>query len=367
MTDPDDKRRAEHADRRPPAIVGIWLLVCGAFVLAMVILGGATRLTDSGLSIVEWQPVSGVLPPLSAAAWEREFAAYRQFPEFQAINPDMTLEEFKSIYWFEYAHRLLGRVVGFVFLLPLLIFALRRMLTARITLQLVGIFVLGALQGVLGWYMVQSGLVDRPDVSQYRLAAHLGLAVLIYVFLLRTALGILMPERIVVVGDRGRNLASTTNLAVVAIFTTMMFGALVAGLDAGLVYNTFPLMDGRWVPEDLLETQPWFINFGENPATVQFVHRCLALVTTIMIVVVWLRAIRSRAIDIDPEEGGSLDHRLAHVLLMALVVQLGLGIATLIYLVPLHLALAHQAGAMVVLTLCVWLAHVQVQRKEVVL
>ena len=355
------------AEARPPIAVGIWLLLCCALVFATVVVGGLTRLTDSGLSIVEWELLSGVLPPLSAAQWEDAFAAYQQYPEFQQINPDMTLEEFKSIYWLEYAHRLLGRIVGFVFLLLLLFFAVTKKLSSRLVRRLIGIFILGALQGVLGWYMVQSGLIDRPDVSHYRLAAHLGLAVLIYGLLLHAALGVLIPERIVVVGRRRGNASGGTYLAAAFLFVTMLSGALVAGLDAGLIHNSFPLMDGRWIPAGLMEDDPWFINFGENLTTVQFTHRCLALTTAALVLIAWFRAMRNRAIDIDPDRGGSRDHWIGHALLFALIGQIFLGVATLLYLVPLPLAIAHQTGAMVVLTMCLWLAHQQGQRKEVVL
>ena len=353
---------------RPPAVVGLWLVLCCALVLAMVILGGLTRLTDSGLSIVEWDLLSGVLPPLSTPQWEQAFAAYRQFPEFRQLNPDMTLDEFKSIYWLEYAHRLMGRAVGVVFLVPLLLFAATRRLTLRLGLRLFGIFVLGGLQGALGWYMVESGLSDRPDVSHYRLAMHLGLAVLIYGFLLRAALGVLVPERIVVVGRKAGNTAGGTYLAAAFVFLTMLSGALVAGLDAGLIYNSFPLMDGRWIPEGLMDDDPWFVNFGENIATVQFTHRCLALATALLVFIAWFRTIRGRAIDIDPDQSGSpVDHWLGHAMLLAVVAQICLGVATLLYLVPLPLAVAHQGGAMVLLTMCLWLAYQQGQRKEVVL
>ena len=366
MTDAGSARppHAAPGPKRPPILVGLWLLLCCALVFAMVVLGGLTRLTDSGLSIVEWDLLSGVLPLLSTAGWQEAFAAYRQFPEFQQINPDMTLSEFKSIYWLEYSHRLLGRAVGVVFLVPFLYFSATRNLTSRLALRLIGIFMLGGLQGALGWYMVQSGLVDRPEVSHYRLAAHLGLAVLIYGFLLRAALGILVPERIIVVGRKGGNAAGATYLAAAFAFLTMMSGALVAGLDAGLIYNSFPLMDGRWIPEGLLDQAPWFVNFGENVTTVQFMHRCLALASVLLVLIAWFRAIRGRAIDIDPDQTGS---PLGHAMLLAVVAQVCLGVATLLYLVPLPLAVAHQAGAMVLLTMCLWLAHQQGQRKEFVL
>ncbi len=340
--------------------VGIWLLICAALVFAMLVLGGFTRLTDSGLSMVGWEPVSGALPPLTEAQWEQEFAAYRQFPEFQKINPDMTLAGFKSIYWLEYLHRLLGRIVGIVFFVPFVVFLIRRRLNRRLAAGLFGIFVLGALQGLLGWYMVQSGLVDRPDVSHYRLAAHLGLAVLIYSLLLSVALRVLIPERIVVVGNRRGTGAGATYLAAFFVFVTMISGALMAGLDAGLVFNTFPLMNGHWIPEEVLAEEPWYVNFGENIITVHFVHRVLALATAVVVLVAWLRSLRLRAIDIDS------DGWLGHAMLAALIAQLALGAATVIYYVPLQLAIMHQAGAMVLLTICLWLAHRQSRRREVV-
>ena len=347
--------------------VAIWLFICAGLVFAMVVLGGLTRLTDSGLSIVVWDVISGVMPPLNEAEWEETFAAYRQYPEYQKLNPDMTLAGFKSIFWLEYLHRLLGRLIGVVFFIPFVIFLARRLLSPRFSLALLGIFLLGAAQGVLGWYMVQSGLGDKPDVSQYRLAAHLALAVLIYGLLLSTAFRLVIPERIVVVDERRGNRAGGTYLAAAFVFLTMISGALMAGLNAGLIFNTFPLMDGRWIPEDLLNDEPWYINFGENVINVHFVHRCFALATTVVVFIAWLRNLRLRAIVSGPEEAGGRGDWIGHLMLLALVSQVALGVATVIYYVPLQLAILHQAGAMALLTACLWLATQQSQRREVVL
>lgn len=340
--------------------VGIWLLACAALVFATTVLGGLTRLTGSGLSIVVWEPLGGVLPPLTGAQWEEAFAAYRLFPEFRQVNPDMDLAGFKSIYWLEYLHRLLGRLVGLAFLVPFAVFLVRRRLSRRLAAALGGIFLLGTLQGLLGWYMVQSGLVDRPDVSHYRLAAHLGLAVLIYALLLAAALRVLGPERAAAAPAPRPGAWRAAWLAVALVFATMVSGALMAGLDAGPVFATFPLMNGRWIPEDVLAEQPWYVNFGENPITVHFLHRVLALAAAVAVAAAWWRWLRSAAADRARRAGP--DRWLGHALLLALVAQVALGAATAMAGVPLVPALLHQAGAMVLLTICLWLAHRQRRR-----
>ncbi|MCE2483177.1 MAG: COX15/CtaA family protein [Alphaproteobacteria bacterium] len=321
----------------------------------MTVLGGLTRLTGSGLSIVVWEPLGGVLPPLTGAQWEEAFAAYRLFPEFRQVNPDMDLAGFKSIYWLEYLHRLLGRLIGLAFLVPFAVFLVRRRMSRRLAAALGGIFLLGALQGLVGWYMVQSGLVDRPDVSHYRLAAHLGLAVLIYALLLAAALHVLGRGRAAADPAPRPGARRAAWLAVALVFATMVSGAFMAGLDAGPVFATFPLMNGRWIPEDVLAVQPWYVNFGENPITVHFVHRVLALAATLAAVAAWWRDRRRPA-------AGAGDRWLGHALLFALAAQVALGAATAIAGVPLVLALLHQAGAMVLLTICVGLAHRQHRR-----
>ncbi len=323
--------------------MAVWLLVCCAAIAVMVVLGGVTRLAHAGLSIVEWRPVTGVLPPLSEAQWEEAFTAYRQFPEYRKLNRGMELSEFKSIYWLEYLHRLWGRIIGVLFLLPFLWFLLKRRVSGSLAAKLAGMFLLGGAQGALGWYMVESGLAERPDVSAYRLTAHLGLALVIYAYVFWIALRLLGVggERPAPAALRGFSLALVALIAV-----TILSGGFVAGLDAGFAYNTFPLMEGRIVPEGLWLLDPLYRNFFENPATAQFNHRLLAGLTLVAVVLFWLRGRRA---PLPPRA------RLAYRCLGGMVlVQLGLGIATLVLVVPLPLAAAHQAGAVLLWTAVLW-------------
>ncbi|NIP47885.1 MAG: heme A synthase [Gammaproteobacteria bacterium] len=337
--------RAATRNGRP---IAWWLLVCCALVFAMVVLGGVTRLTGSGLSMVNWKPVSGVLPPIGQAAWEREFEHYRETPEYRYVNKGMSLAEFKGIFWFEYAHRVLGRLIGIVFLLPFLYFLLRRRIEASLAPKLAAMFVLGGLQGLLGWYMVKSGLVDDPHVSQYRLAAHLGLAVLIYVFMLWTAFDLLRGADTGAHRARSR-VAAGALILTIAVFVTMMSGAFVAGLKAGFTYNTFPLMAGRWVPDGMWSMTPVYLNLFENPTTVQFTHRVIAIATFVGILALWLAANRTAM---------TRPQRLwLHAAGGAAMIQVALGISTLLLRVPVPLAALHQAGAMVLLTVLLVLAH----------
>jgi heme a synthase len=309
--------------------VGIWLLAVAALVAAMVLLGGATRLTDSGLSIVEWRPVSGALPPLSAADWQAEFDRYRAYPEYQKINRGMSLDEFKRIYWFEWSHRQLGRAIGAAFLLPFLWFLARGRIDRPLGLRLAGLFALGGLQGAVGWWMVASGLVDRPDVSHLRLAAHLGLAFLIFAGLLWQAWRLLAPDARAA-GPRLLALALP-----LAVLLQTLLGALVAGLDAGLAYNTFPTMNGAWIPDDLARPGPWW----DNPTAVQFAHRLGAFALAGLCLFAWLRA---------PAAFG--------LVLAVAAAQFALGVATLLLQAPLPLALAHQAGALALFAASLWAA-----------
>jgi heme a synthase len=321
-----------------------WLLACCALVFAMAVIGGVTRLTHSGLSIVEWQPIVGTIPPLNDGDWQETFQKYQQTPEFKQVNPDMKLAGFKRIFWWEYFHRLLGRLIGAVFLLPYLWFAFRREIPRELTWKLSGIFALGALQGALGWYMVRSGLVDDPRVSQYRLTAHLGLALLIYAAMLWIALDLLFRRMVSPPGLR-RFAAALAAL----VFVMALSGGLVAGIRAGLAYNTFPLMDGHLVPPEILSIEPWYLNFFSNMATVQFDHRLLAWLLAFLVPWFWLRARREAA----PPRA-----RLgAHLLLAALALQIALGIATVLNAAPLPLAAAHQAGALLVFTAALYAAH----------
>jgi cytochrome c oxidase assembly protein subunit 15 len=326
--------------------LAIWLLVCCALVFAMVVVGGITRLTHSGLSIVEWQPIVGTIPPLDEKAWHEAFLKYRQTPEFLQVNPEMNLAGFKRIFWWEYFHRLLGRATGAVFLLPLLWFALRKRIPRPLAWKLAGIFALGGLQGAMGWYMVQSGLVDDPRVSQYRLTAHLGFALLIYASMLWIALDLFLPRGTESVPRALRRFAFA--LAAL-VFVMALSGAFVAGIRAGLAYNSFPLMNGHIVPPGMFVLDPWYLNFFNNIATVQFDHRAIAWLLAFLVLWFWLRVRRS---------GAPPRARLAADLLLAtLALQVALGIATLLLVVPIPLAAAHQAGALLVFTAALFAAH----------
>jgi cytochrome c oxidase assembly protein subunit 15 len=310
------------------------------------VVGGVTRLTRSGLSIVEWQPLVGAIPPLSHADWESLFAKYRETPEFRLVNFGMDLEGFKRIFWWEYAHRLLGRVLGIVFLFPFLWFLLRGRLERSLAWQLGGVFLLGALQGALGWYMVRSGLVDDPRVSHFRLTAHLGVALAIFSAELWIALG-LLRLRIAPAAPAGPARLATAIAA--TVFVMALTGGMVAGLRAGLAYNTFPLMNGHVVPPEILMLDPWWKNFLYNMATVQFVHRSIAWLLALLVLILWFRASAS---PLAPRQ------RIAcHWLLAALALQIALGVATLLLVVPVPLAAAHQAGAVAVLAAALWTAH----------
>lgn len=324
--------------------VAAWLLVCCALVFAMVVLGGVTRLTHSGLSIVEWAPLRGIVPPLDAGAWETAFAEYRATPEYQTINRGMTLAEFQSIYWIEFAHRALGRVTGVVFLVPFAYFLWVRKIDRRLGLRLGAVFALGGAQAALGWFMVQSGLGERADVNPLRLAAHLGLAVVILAALVWYALGF-VGARAGSDGAAAVGLWRRAALLLGLAFVTVIAGGLVAGTDAGLVYNTFPLMNGRLVPAEAFAGGPWW----DNPAAVQFVHRVLALLTALAAAALWLHG---RRLDV----AGPL--RLAlHAVLAVAAAQIALGIVTLVNAVPVALGVAHQAGAMVLIATTVVVLH----------
>src|SRR5258706_4974575 len=326
--------------------VAVWLLACCALVFAMVVVGGVTRLTHSGLSIVEWQPIVGTIPPLDDAQWEETFAKYRATPEFRLRNHDMKLAGFKGIFWWEYAHRLLWRVVGIAFFVPFAFFLWRRMLERPLAWKLGAILALGAAQGALGWYMVQSGLVDDPRVSSVRLAAHLGLAFIIYGSMLWLAMNLLIPaEARATPGPR----AATATLVPI-VFAMVLSGALVAAIRAGFAYNTFPLMNGHWIPPEILLIDPWWMNFVHNMATVQFVHRALALAIAILVAILWWRVDTDRNVD-------ERTRRWSHALLAAVVLQIAAGIGTLLLRVPLALAAVHQAGAVIVFTCALGMLH----------
>jgi heme a synthase len=334
-----------HGEQRA---VALWLLVCCALLLALVVVGGVTRLTHSGLSITEWQPIVGTLPPLSDADWADAFAKYQQSPEYREVNRGMSLDAFKRIFWWEYAHRLLGRAIGAAFLLPYLWFLLRRRIPDGYAFPLFGIFVLGGLQGALGWYMVASGLVADPRVSSLRLTAHLGLAVAIFAAMLWLALSLLRTGG---TGNRAPARLRRFSFALCAlVYAMILAGGLVAGTRAGFAFNSFPLMSGQWIPPGLFALAPWYVNLWSNVATVQFDHRLIAWLLAVLIPIFWWR-VRSAA-DVDERA------RLAASLVLAmLVVQFALGVATLLLVVPLPLAAAHQAGALLLLAASLFAAH----------
>lgn len=314
--------------------IAAWLLACAALVALIVLVGGITRLTRSGLSIVEWQPLIGAIPPLSEAHWQELFAKYRATPEYKLVNFGMDLGDFKRIFWWEYFHRLLGRVIGLVYLMPFLWFLARRRIDRPLAWKLWGVFALGALQGALGWYMVKSGLVDDPKVSQFRLTAHLGVALAILSAQLWIALELLRPTA----GGRSRFAVALAGL----VFLMALSGAMVAGLRAGYAYNTFPLMNGHLIPPEVLVLEPWWLNFEYNMATVQLVHRAFFWLLLVLVPLAWWRA-RGRAS--------------AHALLLAFALQAALGISTLLHGVPVTLAVLHQAGAVLLLVAALVHAH----------
>jgi len=341
--------------------IRLWLYAVATLVLAMVLVGGATRLTESGLSITEWKPVMGVLPPLNENAWQGEFEKYQAIPQYRELNRGMSLPEFKTIYWWEWTHRLLGRLIGAAFLLPFLWFLWRGWVAPSLRPRLWFIFGLGALQGAVGWWMVASGLADRVEVSQYRLATHLILACAIYVALIWTArrLGERPPPfppplageergtpsrlRDGDPGEGARIRASAVALLVL-VLAQIYLGALVAGLRAGYAYNTWPLIDGALVPDSarLFFNTPLWRNFFENALTVQFDHRMLAYLLFVGALLHWVDV--ARTVKNEPARVG------AFVLFAAIVLQVALGIATLLLQVPISIALLHQAAAMLVLT-----------------
>ncbi|KAJ0965269.1 hypothetical protein J5N97_026407 [Dioscorea zingiberensis] len=342
---------------RAQKMVGIWLFGCSAWVFSMVILGGVTRLTRSGLSMTDWK-FTGSLPPLSEEQWLREFEKYQQSPEFKRVNKGMKIEDFKFIYWMEYAHRMWGRGLGVLFALPFTYFLAKGFITRQLGLRLSMLFTLGAGQGLIGWWMVKSGLEEpeseyvQPRVSPYRLATHLTSAFAIYCGMLWTAFSVVMPEPPTGSMSWVQGAAKIRKLALpvsILIGITAVSGAFVAGNDAGHAYNTFPKMGDTWIPEDIFSMEPFIRNFFENTSTVQLNHRILATTTLISVGCFWLA---SKRIDMHP----AVRSLVGSVLGMA-ALQVTLGISTLLSYVPVSLASAHQAGALTLLTLMILLMH----------
>jgi len=343
-------------------VMGSWLLLSGGLVYGIVILGGLTRLTESGLSIVEWKPFKGAIPPMTLAEWEEEFEKYKQSPEFKINNFDITLEQFKKIFWMEWAHRQLGRFIGLEFLLPAIFFVARGWVNKGMALKIGGITTLIGFQGLIGWLMVKSGLDEKiveeqgvPRVSHYRLAAHLGTAFAIYSAMLWCALELFTkpitdPKVLAQLSSpQMKRFKAFSAFTLGMVATTALSGALVAGLDAGLVYNEFPLMGGRLIPVEFWKLTPAWHNFLENPATVQFDHRYLAISTATVIGGLYLY---SRKLALPKISRIAVIHVAGMVL-----IQVGLGITTLIYFAPIPLASAHQAGSVALLSFSLWLVH----------
>jgi cytochrome c oxidase assembly protein subunit 15 len=335
-TEPALATSRRHGARRA---VGTWLLCLCAMVMIMVMLGGITRLTESGLSIMEWKPIMGALPPLSDAAWEQVFALYRQIAEYKHVNAGMDLAAFKEIFWWEYFHRLWGRLLAIAFAGPLVWFVLKGYLGRTDLPRLIGLFALGALQGVAGWFMVASGFQDRVDVSQYRLLIHLMLALAIFGLMLWFALDYLDDREIRGNQRHALDLVRHVRWMNGIIALEIALGALVAGTDAGFIYNDFPRMNGYWLSPDLFLLSPWWLNFTENVATIQFQHRLFSGVVAIAVISFLVR-LRRRDVD------QTLKSR-AIALPCALAAQAFLGIATLMLVVPIPLAVMHQLGAFV--------------------
>ena len=325
--------------------IATWLLVCCGLVFAMVVLGGFTRLTGSGLSMAEWRPIMGTLPPLSEAEWQRVFEIYKQTPEFQQLNSHMDVHDFKGIFWLEYLHRLLGRLLGFAFVLPLVYFVARKYISWGQLPWYLLMFVLGGLQAVIGKIMVASGQVDAPQVSHYRLTAHLSAAFLVFALMFWRAQSLLFG-----LSDARPHPWYPRTIALTALIAvTIVSGGFVAGLDAGLIYNTFPKMGDYWIPPDLMALEPAWRNLFDHRPTVQFDHRILAITTFALVAIYWLRAM------------GAEFTRHARIgvnaLLVTAVLQVVLGIATVVLAVPTLLAVGHQANALLLLTSALYLLH----------
>ncbi len=330
----------------------IWLL-CGCFlIIGMVIIGGITRLTGSGLSMVEWNVVMGAIPPLNDQQWQEAFDKYKHYPEYLNINYDFSISNFKHIFFWEYLHRLIGRLIGIVFMVPFIYFWIKKKFDMPLLLKLFIILVLGGFQGVLGWYMVQSGLIDNPDVSHYRLAAHLISAFTVYAYTFWVTLD-LIYHTFSLLGRGVGGEVSSIRKGVIALFALVIlqiiYGAFVAGLDAGKLYNTFPKMGDEWIAQSVTAMKPFYLNFLESRGGIQFVHRCIAYVVFTFTIVLWYK---SRSLALSPQQKLGFN-----LLFLAVCIQVTLGIFTLLYSVPIVLGVLHQLGALVLFTTIIYLLH----------
>lgn len=335
------RQTASAAQDKNRKLLRWWLYAVLVVLIAIVMVGGATRMTGSGLSITEWKPIHGVIPPLNHAEWLEEFDKYRQIPQYQQINKGMALEEFQFIFWWEWAHRMLARFVGFLVAIPLLFFWLSGRLQDGLKARMLGILALGGLQGAIGWWMVASGLSVLTNVSQYRLAIHLTMACIIITAVLYVARGLAQYTE----KPSSRNLQRFAGWLVLAVLVQIYLGGLVAGLHAGLTYNTWPLMDGAIIPSDLFTHQPVWRNLFENPKTVQFIHRCFAYTVLVLAVLHAVQAHRHAA--------GTTHARRSMVLVGLIIIQAAIGIVALLTMVPIEWGLAHQGFALVLLSFAV--------------
>lgn len=335
-------------NKKSRRIIFRWLMTGCFLIFLMVIIGGITRLTHSGLSMVEWDLVMGSIPPTNEEAWQETFEKYKQFPEYQKINYNFTLEDFKAIFWWEYLHRMLGRVLGLVFIIPFFYFLFKKMLTADLLKKLLIILFLGGLQGAVGWYMVKSGLVDEPDVSHYRLALHLLMAFITFAYTFWVALDLLYAQSI----PRFKffkDLKRWTAVLLIILIVQITYGAFVAGLNAGMVYNTFPKMGDKWVAESVTAMEPVWLNFIEGVGGVQFIHRYLAYIVFGIVLLIWIKG-RKKSLHISQKKG-------INFLLFGVLLQFLLGVLTLLYSVPVVLGVLHQVGAFILLGAVVFCLH----------
>ena len=325
-----------------------WLLTGCFLIFIMVVIGGITRLTHSGLSMSDWRLISGTIPPLNDIEWQKAFELYKQFPEFQKINYDFTLSDFKSIFWWEYLHRLLGRLIGITFIIPFLIFWARKKISKELMPKLLIALAMGAFQGFLGWYMVKSGLVDKPQVSHYRLAAHLSTALLTFAYVFWLALGEIYKGK-ENEGEKQPLLSKLSKVYLGVLSIQIIYGAFVAGLKAGNLYNTFPKMGSKWIPESVTALEPWWSNFIEGHAGVQFTHRIIAFILVGLTASIAYLASKK---DINQTQKTAVAS-----LCLFVVIQFSLGVFTLIYKVPVSLGVLHQVGAFLLLSVALFLTH----------
>lgn len=327
-------------------IIGVWLLIGAIMVYVMLLIGGITRLTGSGLSIVEWDVIGGTIPPFSQDAWQEKFELYQQSPQYKNVNYNMTVDEFKSIFWWEYIHRLWGRMIGLAFFIPFLIFRIKKMLSPELMKQLVFVFILGAFQGFMGWFMVKSGLVDIPRVSAYRLTAHLILALFLYSYLLWLALEQFFPEQQKVPIHNQPFFAKWIKIFVIILGIQLFYGGLMSGLKAAVHYPTFPLMNGRLIPGQLFIFDTLIENLFENTAMVQFIHRGAAYTLILLSLLIWLK---NKKVNKENKKFSRGITMLFH----STNVQLLLGIVTIVHAkgeIPVLLGVLHQTGAVLVLS-----------------